>query len=503
MAEIILIYPELTTEGDRSSLIMPLSLIYVAYPLSKEGYSVKIVDQRVTPDWEADLGEELLKGETICVGISAMTGLQIEGGIRASRIVRRYSGDLPIVWGGVHPSLLPEQTIKDEHVDIVVIGEGERALLEVVKKLEGQGSLADISGLCYMQNGETIVTPPRTHLDLHDIDISLLPYDLLGDLDKYLGNPLRYLPGSERECVPFLSSRGCPFRCSYCYNVKFGRQRWRAYVPERVVEDLRYITGKFGVKGIFLLDDNFFVDLGRVERICELIIERGIKVRFYNVNCRLDTLAKMDIGSLQLLKTAGIDSLFVGIESASRRVLKAMRKSLNVEDIFEIDRKLRSAEIVPTYSFMVGLPVERVEDMKSTMRLMGGIIDTNRNACISPQVYMPLPGSEMFDMCVEKGLVAPKSLPEWAHFCKGYPEDVDAYCWFDEKERHFLKKIATIMLVIDTKMNKRKSASRELLRRIYSSVVRFRIRHAFYGFMPEVRLRQVEWLKLTQKEGQN
>ena len=266
-----------------------------------------------------------------------------------------------------------------------------------------------------------------------------------------------------------------------------------------MIEDLEHIVPKFGIKGIFLLDDNFFVSLKRVERICELIIEKGIDVRFYNVNCRLDTLARSDMNFLRLMKSAGIHSLFVGVESASPAVLKAMKKSVNVEDIFSIDKKLQSSGIVPTYSFMVGLPVENTDDISQTLLLMCKIIEANPNACLSPQVYIPLPGSKLCDMCVERGLVLPDSLREWAHFCENHPQDLVRYCWFDEKEREFLRKVALIKQVIDTKSNKRKTASKELLRNIYSSIIRFRIKHNFYDFMPELRLRDVGFLKLKEK----
>ena len=252
-----------------------------------------------------------------------------------------------------------------------------------------------------------------------------------------------------------------------------------------------------------MLDDNFFGSLKRVKRICELIIENGINVRFYNVNCRLDTLAQADEDFLRLMNTAGIHSLFVGVESASRAVLKAMKKSINVDEIFSIDRKLQAAGIVPTYSFMVGLPVEGVIDIRRTLIMMCRIMDVNPNACISPQVYMPLPGSEMFDVCVMKGLAEPHRLSEWAHFCENYPEDVELDRWFDEKERDFLKKVSILKQVIDTKMNKRKTASKELLRKIYSFIVKFRIKHNLYAFMPELRLRDIEFLRLKEKRELN
>lgn len=502
MSQIILIYPKLTRENDPAALMMPLSLIYVAQPLRTNGYSVTILDQRVAPDWPAKLRQELSRGEAICVGISAMTGLQIEGGILAAKIVREYSGDLPIVWGGVHASLLPEETVEDEHVDIVVIGEGERTFLELVRKLEAHESPSTINGLCLKEDGKPVRTHPQTHMDLHEIEVSRLPYELLESVDQYLTNPLGHLPGAEKRSVAFLTSRGCPHRCTYCYNVEFSHRRWRAYEPEIVVRDLKYVTEKFGSRGVFLLDDNFFTNLRRVEKICELIIKNDISVRFYNVNCRLNTLAEADMDFLRLMRRAGIHNLFIGIESASPRVLKAMKKDVSIEHIFRVDRKLRSANIVATYSFMIGLPVEDVDDIKETLVLMCEIIGENPDAGISAQLYLPLPGSEMFDNCVRKGLVGPQTLSEWAHFSENHVlHNLEGCSWFNKKDKRFLRKAVIMMQVIDTKMNQRSTPTKEFLRRMYSNIVRLRIKNDFYGFMPELHLRDVEFLRLREKRG--
>ena len=502
MSQIILIYPKLTREDDPAALMMPLSLVYVAQPLRTNGYSVMIMDQRVTPDWAARLRQELSKGETICVGISAMTGLQIEGGILAAKVVRECSRDLPIVWGGVHASLLPEETVEDEHVDIVVIGEGERTFLELVRKLEARESPDTISGICFKEDGKPVRTPRQRHMDLHEIEVCRLPYELLESVDQYLTNPLGHLPGAEKKAIAFLTSRGCPYRCTYCYNVKFSRRKWRAYEPDIVVRDLKYITEKFGCRGVFLLDDNFFTNPGRVKKICELIIKNDISVRFYNVNCRLNTLAEADMGFLRLMRRAGIHNLFIGVESASPRVLKAMKKDVSIERIFHVDRKLRSANIVATYSFMIGLPVEDADDIKRTLVLMCEIIGENPNAGISGQLYLPLPGSEMFDTCLSKGLLGPQTLSEWAHFSENHVlHNLEGCSWFSEKDKHFLRKAVIMMQVIDTKMNQRRTRTKEFLRRMYSNIVRLRIKHDFYGFMPELRLRDVDFLKLREKKG--
>jgi len=214
MQNIILIYPRVTpiTFG-RNVNIMPLSLLALGSALEEAGFEVRIIDERMIDRLTLTV-REALTPETVCVGISTMTGYQIKGALEAACAMRRAKPDLLIVWGGVHPSLLPEQTLKNELVDVVVIGPGEETFLELVRTFVAGGHLERVRGIAFKQNGKTVITEPRAHPDLNAIPFPAyhqVPFDNYGS----------HLSEDNERTLPVMTSRGCPFRCGYCYNLAF------------------------------------------------------------------------------------------------------------------------------------------------------------------------------------------------------------------------------------------------------------------------------------------
>lgn len=165
--------------GER--VVLPLGLLAAAAPLDAAGYEVKIIDQQIEPQWKKRLLAEL-KRTPVCVGITCMTGPQIRYALEASSFVKENSS-VPVVWGGAHPSLLPRQTVENDHVDLIVQGEGEETFLELVQTLQKGAPLGDVKGIWYKQNGQIMANPPRPHIDLnnqpppayHLVDVSQLP----------------------------------------------------------------------------------------------------------------------------------------------------------------------------------------------------------------------------------------------------------------------------------------------------------------------------------------
>jgi len=205
------------------SLSLPLSVLCVAGPLEQAGYKVKIIDQRIEKNWRAVLKKEV-KNQPLCVGISAVTGKQIKGGLTAAKLVREVSVDTPIVWGRIHPSLLPEQTVTDEYVDIVVKGEGEQTFLDLVKALDGKHPLSEVKGIFYKSKGH-IFHRPSSDL-LHLDSLPPLPYHLI-NVNDYLNS----INGDGSDLLHF-SSRGCPYSCKFCYSQSLNQRKWRYKSPE-------------------------------------------------------------------------------------------------------------------------------------------------------------------------------------------------------------------------------------------------------------------------------
>ena len=205
-----------------------MGVLSVATPVSRAGYEVQILDQRIEPQWRRVL-ETALAGGLLCVGVSSMTGPQLRHALEVSRLVKEH-GDIPVVWGGIHPSLLPEQTLENEYIDIVVQGEGEETFLELVQALAGRTSLQSVRGIWYKDNGHIRQTDARPVLDLNTQPP--LAYDLI-ESRKYI----RVMSGVEH--LNFFTSRGCPHRYTFCFNTPFNNQSWRALAEQRDVQDGR------------------------------------------------------------------------------------------------------------------------------------------------------------------------------------------------------------------------------------------------------------------------
>ena len=181
---------------------------------------------------------------------------------------RTQNPSCPLVWGGVHPTLLPEQTASNDYVDIVVRGEGELIIKDLANALASGQPLDNVAGITYQVNGEIKSNLDGKVIDLDDIPIEL-PYDLL-QMDHY--------PSVKSGRFHIQTSRGCPHRCGFCYNTLFNKNRWRAKSPNRVLDEIEYILAKFpNVKIIDPIDDNVFVDQQRVQEICQGILDRKLR----------------------------------------------------------------------------------------------------------------------------------------------------------------------------------------------------------------------------------
>jgi len=249
--DVIFIRPQVkTTRSAKRDVPVPLGLLSVATPLDAAGYKVSIIDQRADPDWEQTLLAGL-KARPVCVGISSMTGPQIWGGLKASEIVKQKS-DAKVVWGGVHPSLLPQQTLENPYVDIVVQGEGEETFLELVRALGNGESLGKVNGIWYKEGGKITQNPARPFIDLNRQPP--LSYHLM-DLRTHM------MKISGLDALLFETSRGCPHNCAFCYNTCFSNRQWRALTADETLYRMKRVIKDLGIRSFAFSDDNFFTDL--------------------------------------------------------------------------------------------------------------------------------------------------------------------------------------------------------------------------------------------------
>jgi anaerobic magnesium-protoporphyrin IX monomethyl ester cyclase len=384
---------------------IPLGLLAIASPLDNEGYPVVIIDQTTQPDWRARLQAELDK-HPVCVGVTSKTGPQIRFALEASRLVKMRS-NVPVVWGGVHASLLPAQTLADPAVDIVVQGEGDATFPELVKALEIARPLDEVRGLWFKRDGKIVGTGPRPFVDL---DALPSPAYHLVDLKAFM------LRSFDIDHIRISSSRGCPYGCGFCYNTVFYQRRWRSLSARRTVDEIRRLHHEHGVRGIRFADDLFFGDVERVREILKLIIAERLDVMITKLDLHVAQLEKIDDELLDLLQRAGAKALVVGVESGSQRILDLIDKNLRVEQVLDFNRRLRRTGLIPRYCFMMGFPTETLDDIRASIRVIMQLLDENPEAMKDINVYTPYPGTALFEVAVKHGFVPPQRLEDWVPF---------------------------------------------------------------------------------------
>jgi radical SAM superfamily enzyme YgiQ (UPF0313 family) len=480
MSDVVMVFPKTGIDIERT-LQPPIGILYASSFLVKENYKVKVIDQRVDIGWKKTLSREL-KGNPLCIGISSLTGKQIFNGIEISKFAKENCSDIPIIWGGVHPSLFPQQTLENKYIDIVVKGDGELTFLEVVKAIENNKSLKGIKGISYKNSNKLYHNEDRNFIDLNSIPE--IPYDLV-DIKNYLNARI-----SNTEChLPFYTSRGCPHRCAFCYNNVFNKRTYRMMKPELVVERMKMLIEKYNIDSMTIDDDNFFVSTRRVEEICKLMKQEGIDLTWQS-GCRLDYINKFSESFLNTLSSSGLFMLQLGAESGCQRILDLMKKDITVSDILNANKKLAKANIIPKYSFMAGFPTEKKEEMYETIDVMMKLIKDNPNCHFNPiSIYTPYPGTELYELSIKDGFKPPESLERWGSFVLDW---FNSNLWVDKKERKNLEDISYLTLFIDGKSIKEilKSKTNHMIDlgvSLYTHIARFKCKNHLF-FSPEIKI---------------
>jgi len=314
---------------------------------------------------------------------------------------------VPVVWGGIHATLLPAQTLERPEIDFVVSGEGERTFEELVAALERGGPIGDIAGVWRKEGGRIVHGAPRPFIDLSAEPP--LNYGLV-DVPKYT----RTVFGVKR--LSFSTSRGCSFPCAFCYSTAVHKRHFRALSPEVAVDHMKAFTARHGVRGLFPTDANFFLDLDRARAILEGVVRENLGLVFTRLHIRFDTLRRLTDDDLRLFERAGVKCLALGVESGSARIRELLRKPIDEGELHAMNARLRRWSIMPIYFFMIGLPTETKPELKSTVALFTKLVSDNAQADVSVNVYAPFPGTELFDLAVAEGLTPPARMEDWYSF---------------------------------------------------------------------------------------
>jgi anaerobic magnesium-protoporphyrin IX monomethyl ester cyclase len=371
--KILLAYPYREDTYRKVGFILPpMGIAYIANVLRDNGHQLKIADFNVSSE-KVDFGSYDL------VGISADTS-RYKSSLRLAKEAK--DAGCTVVMGGPHVSYMDEDTLRTGLCDFVVREEGEQTMLELAGTL-GTSQAFSVQGISYLKDGTVQRTAGRGFIE--DID-SLLPARDLLDMNAY-----RHLEMGGRKMTSILTSRGCPFGCSFCCSTEFSGRKWRARSPGRIVDEIEDIVANYGFNGIAFLDDNFTLDPGRVTGICDEIMRRGIDIYWWCFS-RADTLLRHE-DMVAKMAEAGCKYIFIGFESRHQKTLDSYNKKTTDTMARDVTELLRRHRISVHGSFIIGAVDETREMVMDTVRYAKEI---NPQA-VQFTILTPYPGTKLFD----------------------------------------------------------------------------------------------------------
>jgi len=431
MSDVVLFQPKIGS-WDIGSNTPPLGLLSIARFLPRE-YNVSFIDQRKERNWEKRLEEEVGK-EPFCVAITCMTGPQISYALKAAQEVKEVNARVKIVWGGVHSSLLPLQTLRSKYVDIVCIGEGELTFPELVEALKTKKDLDKIKGIGYKKGKRSILTGRREFADMNSFPEP--SYDLV-DIKKYL----RCYRGEKYFFLE--TSRGCVFNCGYCYNRSFNFSRFRCQSSSKIIERIKYLSERFKIENFRVIDDNFFLNPGSYQVLDAL---KDFKFIIEGADIRVCYPSKKRLFSI--LERGAKTDLFFGVESGSPKIQKLINKNLDPTIVRKFNKEIARFPICVRYNFMCGFPGETLNDLRLSIKLALKLIKDNPHAMITPfNIFVPYPGTPLFEVARNHGWLPPSSLEGWSS------HDLISFKapWISEKYWKIIKGVHFLSYFIDNK----------------------------------------------------
>jgi len=451
----------------------PLGLLAVATPLLRAGYDVRLIDSTITPNYRERVLEEVR--DAICLGISLVTGPMIRETVDVARAVKAWREDFPVILGGWHPSLLPHQTLEADCIDVVIRGQGEDAMLDVVQRLEDRASLEGVSGAGFKRDGKLVMNPERPLRPL----MAMPPKAYhLADFDAY-----------ERLCgrrwAMYTSSLACPFNCSYCTNAGVYGRQWNGLPAEQVVEETCDLSTRYGLEMLWIVDDNFLVDLERALEIGEGLVRAGSRFR-WSIQATTNLTARLSVDELRLLRRAGLHQICQGVDSASPKILNLMNKTFqDFDSIYQSAERCVEAGIRPSFNIIFAYPGEEDTDRRQTVAFIMDVCRRFPGAEFWTNIFTPYPGSPIMQHAQENGIEVPESFEGWADYFPRYT----VLPWLKGKAHRRVQIMRDYLRMAFDRVPIARVDSSSMIRVIQKSLAypaRWRLDHDVYGLPVEV-----------------
>ena len=417
-----------------------LGLAYLAAVSEQAGHQVRVYDGDVE---DLPLEAALRELEPHIVGITANT-TQITAAWRDAAMSKSVS-NAPVILGGPHPTVLPEESAAKPFVDAVVRSEGEATWIEILSRLDQAEPKAGMSwdgiaGITFRQaDGSVVSAPDRPPIPVEELDTMPFPAWHLFRLDRYT-NLQPAVDQVSGHSLPILTSRGCPYRCTYCSQI--GPRRWRARSMTSVIAEWRWLVQEQGAVEIGVLDDSFNINRQRVLDICRALMDEGLShVPWIMINGIRANLADEEL--LGAMKRAGCIRTAFGVESGNQAILDTVvDKHLTLDQVRSAFRAARAVDLETIGFFIIGLPGETEATMNDTIRLACELDPLVANFSIAT----PFPGTQMYDTVKAQGRLLAKTWDDFVFFegkarfeMPGLPADLVERKWKEAYRRFYLR----------------------------------------------------------------
>lgn len=484
-SKILLVYTELGFAG--SYVIQaPISLVYVASKLVlNQNLEIEILDCRIEKDWKGKLQRMIDGGNILLVGFFVMSGLQVGKAYEVTKLIKNKK-DIPIVWGGPHPTILPEEVLNYGDVDFCVRGFGTDALTQLVEKLLNQSSdFESIPNLCFKKDGKNIIGEINSSYER--ISYKDLPYHLLDSvIEKYFEN-------KKNRDFPIYTAFGCPYLCNYCISpiwFKDTNKKWDPLPTAEVVNHMEYLIDRYRIDFFYFWDDDTFVRPSHFSGIAREILKRKLDIKIGVRGIRVNEVDRMKAEDFDLLEAVGVKYLHIGIENGSQRILDLMQKGIKVEQSLDTNRQMaKHGKLIPMYNMLCGIPTETMDDLKQTGRFMLQIAEENPNCIIfDPGKLIPYPGGEAYDLAIKHGYVPPKTPEDWTLL----DQEKDVYQpWYTPEYNRYIHMLEIASYAISNWERYLESypfwlrVFYKMAKSIYKPVAKFRLKTGFSNILLE------------------
>lgn len=393
--------------GPRSE---PLSLLYIATYLNKNGHKTEILDCEAEGISGKELEKHIQKGKYDIVGVAMLTSMYSQA-VDVCKIAKKVNSKIKTIVGGSHASVRPKETAEAEKsIDIVTIGEAEVTFLKLLNAFEGTGSLKEIPGIVYKEKGAAIRNEPAPKVQ--DLDTFPIPDRDLIKMRLYRPSVSYY---RRLPAYTMITTRGCPYRCTFCATAMTG---YRMHSVPRVVEEMKLLVEKYGAREILIRDDTFTLSKKRTMDLCDAITKEGL-----NKKVKWDCITRANLVDPELLKKmkeAGCWGIHFGVEGGTQKLIDTIKKDSTLEIIRNAFKWAKEAGLETRGYFMLGLPGAAKEDDLATINFA---IELDPDWA-QFTVTIPYPGTQLYKDAKQYGALTSSSAKwdnylTWGGFSEG------------------------------------------------------------------------------------